>query len=165
MTSEPLLLTYIYALGVSSAIAMGLIMRLMANPKEALYIKQRIRELESSLPPKHMRTPKHERKARVIEGEIKKLRKRYTVITLKRLTAMFLIYGIALTYIFIRLPPLIPSPIGLPLLTYEIDGQEYVPLSIIYIMVILLLSPVSLRLAEPPIPPTSALSEKRGAKR
>lgn len=151
MSSEPLVLTYIYLLGVLSALIMGFLMRLVANPLEASIIKHKIRELELSLPPKHLRTPKHERKARVIESEIKKLRKKYTIITLKRLTAMFLVYGVTLTIIFLKLPPLISSPVPIPLFTYIIDSKIYVPTSVVYIMVILILSPISLRLAEPPI--------------
>jgi hypothetical protein len=151
MPSEPTLLTYIYALGILSALVMGVLMRLVANPIEASSIKQRMRELESTLPPKHLRTPKHERKARIIESEVRKLRKRYTIITLKRLTAMFFVYGVTLTIIFLRLPPMISSPVPVPLFTYEIEGKIYVPTSIVYIMIILLLSPTSLRLAEPPI--------------
>lgn len=151
MFSESWILTFIYVLGVLSAIIMGLLMRLIVNPQEAVTIKNKIRELERTLPPKHMRTPKHERKARIIESEIRKLRRKYTIISMKRLTIMFLVYGLSLAIIFLKLPPLISSPISIPFFTYEIDGKSYIPISMVYIMVILLLSPISLRIAEPPI--------------
>lgn len=141
-------LLIIYFLGISSAILMGILMRAVANPQEAVKIKRRLKELESALPPKHLRTPKHERKARLIESEARKLRRRYSIITLKRLTAMFIVYGVMLLLILLRLPPLIPSPISLPLFTYEIEGRPFVPSALIYVMVILLLSPLSLKIAE-----------------
>lgn len=152
-------LLIIYMLGVSSALLMGILMRAMVNPQEAIKIRQRLRELESSLPPKHLRTPKHERKARIVEIESKKLRKRYAILTLKRLTAMFIVYGITLFIILLRLPPLIVSPVRIPLFTYEIEGQAYVPLSLIYIMIVLLLSPLSLRIAESEFTPTKRKTE------
>jgi len=151
MPGDALLLTHVYLLGVISAIAMGLLMRAVANPSEAAQLKRRIRELEDSLPPKHLRTPKMEKKVRVVESELRRLRRRYSVISLKRLTAMFAVYGLTLAYIFLKLPPLLSSPIRLPLLTYEVEGRALIPVSIVYIMVVLLLSPVSLRIAEPPV--------------
>ncbi len=134
---------------IVATIAMGLLMRLAANPEEVASIKRRIEDISSRIPPKHARTsPKLIRKARLLENELSRLRKRYTIINLKRLTAVFIAYGIGLFIVMYKLPYLFESPAHIPLLTFKLHGKYFIPSTYIFLMGILLASPIALKISE-----------------
>ena len=136
---------------LGSSITMGFLMRLFANPRESTYLKKRIEELTRILPPKHARTtPKIAKKARLIESELSRVRRQYMILSFKKITAVFIVYGITLVIVVTRFPAFIESPVFVPLVTFIIENQPMVPSSYIYLMGILLFSPIAMRLSEPP---------------
>lgn len=151
MSGEPYAVLGLYLVILGSSITMGFLMRLFANPHEASYLKKRIEELTKALPPKHMRTtPKIVKKARIIESELSRIRRKYMLISFKRITAVFIVYGITLALIVAKFPPFLESPVAIPIITFLVEGKPMVPSTYVYLMGILLLSPIAMRLSEPP---------------
>lgn len=149
MYEKTILGVFLVILG--SSITMGLLMRFFADPKEAVYLKKKMEELARQLPPKHARTtPKIAKKARLIESELARVRRRYMIISFKKITAVFIVYGITLALVVTRLPTFVESPVFIPLITFIIDEKPMVPTSYLYLMGILLLSPLAMRISEPP---------------
>ena len=134
---------------IGSSITMGVLMRFFADPKESAYLKKRMEELSKTLPPKHMRTtPKMAKKARLIESELSRVRRRYFIFSLKKITAVFIVYGITLALVAYRLPAFIESPVFVPFITFIVNDVPMVPSTFVYLMGILLLSPLAMRLSE-----------------
>jgi len=134
-----------------ATILMGYLMRIFVDPEEAKSLKKRIENLSSQLPPKHMRTtPKIARKARIIEGELARIRRKYMMINFKRITVIFFVYGIGLILILYKLPYMLIAPAKIPIITFTVEDKPVIPTSYIFLMGILALSPLALRIAEPP---------------
>ncbi len=134
---------------IIATIIMGGLSRLLIDPEELRYLKNKIKELNEQLPPKHMRTTqKQKRKARIIERELGRVRKKYTIYNLKRLTIIFLVYGIGVMTVLYKLPFLFESPVHIPYLTFIIEEKPMIPSAYIFLMGVLLLSPIALRLGE-----------------
>jgi len=143
----PLILTHVSF--IIATIVMGVVMRLSVDPREMDSVKRRIEDISARIPPKHMRTtPKLVRKARLLESEVARLKKRYMIMSLKRLTAVFLVYGISLGLIIYKLPYMFESPVRIPLLTFEVEGKYFIPSPYVFLMGVLLLSPIALKIGE-----------------
>lgn len=135
-------------LAFTAAISSGLLMRLLVDPNEALKLKTSIIELERSLPPRYMRDRKREKKARMIESELRRLRKAYTKVVLKRITALMIVYTLSLIAVLYLSERFVLSPIKLPLLTYEMEGRTVTPTSTVFVLLILVLLPLTTWIAE-----------------
>lgn len=121
---------------------------MFVNPYEVTKLKASILELERSLPPRYARDRKKEKKVRLVESELKRLRRAYAKAVLKRVTALMIVYTLSLVAVLYLAARFISSPIRLPLLTYEIEGHVVVPTSTIFVLLILVLLPLTTWIAE-----------------
>jgi len=151
LAQPELALALVHASYVATTLASGFLVRLLVDPSEAAKLKEQIEVLTSQLPPKKARvTRKLEKKARIVESELAPLRRKYTRLSMVRIAVVALVYALGLWFVAAFLPPYFPAPAALPFITVEHEGQAYVPSVLLYVFGLVLLSPLSTKIAEVP---------------
>ncbi|MEM4035351.1 MAG: hypothetical protein QXU97_01860 [Fervidicoccaceae archaeon] len=139
-----------YTLGASCSLLTGYVVRYFGNPTEMRRLREEIEALSSQMPSKRDRAlfPKLDKKARKLQSQLSLLRRRHFNLAMKRAFLVAGVYVLGFVIAIMFLPPVVSSPVHIPMLTGIAEGGPYIPTLFLYIFVLFVLSPLTQRIVE-----------------